>query len=156
MPDSSTMNRNKRTSLIPSRPLSARDDLVARILFSCPLPPLEERLLLRLLHLANSSGSVRRASEAALAHSLRRSDRAVRRALKTLEAAGLMESQRPRYPQRGETAVYHLDVRRITELSDDWYRNASYNNGRWTIGSFLRTARHNRHALDGVGLRKSA
>ena len=114
-----------RKFLVPSRPLTARDDLVAQVLFGCPLPALAERLLLRLLHLANSNGNVNDASLAALALSLRVSERAVRNALRTLEQAHLITAKRPRHPQNRDASTYNVSAYAIRFLADDWRRAES-------------------------------
>lgn len=138
-----------RKFLVPSRPLTARDDLVSQVLFGCPLPALAERLLLRLLHLANSNGNCDDASLAALALSLRVSERAVRNALRTLEQQGLIATQRPRYPQSGDSSTYHVSKDRIRALADDWRRASAgvTDIDPWTKGSaqrFLGQARAGR------------
>jgi hypothetical protein len=122
--DSAAANRQETTRLVPSRPLSARDDLVAHVLFSCPLPALEERLLLRLLHLCDSGGKVS-VAQRALAVSLRVSERSVREGLRFLEGTGVLERRRPSRPQAGEPSSCRLNARLLRRVCADWYQTQS-------------------------------
>lgn len=104
------------------RPIDHLHDLAQQILFSMPLPPMEERLLLRLCYLANSSGNVRAVTIRDLAWYMHCSERSVKSALGALEAPGLITRSRPRHPQRQESSTYEIDVKAMKELAGGYWR----------------------------------
>lgn len=99
-------------------PLPTRDDLIAGVLFGAhSLPATQERLLLRLLHLANTNGNVRAVGQDDLAGSLDVSPRSLRDALRSLGRIGLIKIQRPKRPQANDCATYHIDIKKLKQFA---------------------------------------
>ena len=65
------------------------------ILSSGSFTPIDERVLLRLIHLADREGTVAGVSEARLVESLGCSERSLRNALNFLRELGCVDRQRP-------------------------------------------------------------
>ncbi len=135
------MNRKTETALRPAKPISYRDELVAKVLFDFPLPVLEERLLVRLLYLANSNANVRNVSEAQLALNLGVTARSIRNALTALEATGIVQRERPKHPQSGESTTYHIDGEELAGMA------AAYWSGYYRFGADGSPARQARRVL---------
>ena len=87
-----------------------RSSLTRAILSTGAFSPIDERVLLRLIYLADSEGTVTGVSEAQLIESLGRSERSLRSALNLLQGLGCVDRQRPRYPQSRGTATYQIDA----------------------------------------------
>ena len=87
-----------------------RQSLTRLILSSGAFLPIDERVVLRLIYLADPEGVVTGVSEAQLVASLGSSERSLRTALNFLQGLGCVERQRPRYPRGGETATYQIDA----------------------------------------------
>ena len=110
---------NERAAL--SSGLEGREALTQNLLLAGCLPAHLERLLLRLVWVANKQGNAW-IGEAELARTLHVTARAVHAAVKQLIEFGFVEHRRPRRPQAGEVGVYHLHTSTISAAIHPYLR----------------------------------
>ena len=106
---------------------------MALLLFVGALTATEERLLLRLLYLADREGKVSNLKQVVLAKNLGVSERSVRTALKELRYMNLVKLIRPSFPQRAQGADYEIDLKNLRATCQQFLRH-------WDVPSPVRDA----------------